>query len=122
MKKRLIEQCDRFFSLLVRSKKYCERCGTTGQALECSHIFSRRYYFLRWRADNAMCLCRECHAWWHANPHEAMAWAESKIGKGKVDSLRLEANEVAKFQVSDLRILKQTLKTEVKKAQNVKKG
>ncbi len=61
------ETCDRYFSLVVRARGYCERCGTTNGPFECAHIIRRRFLGdpdgvpLRHNETNAWCLCIECH-------------------------------------------------------------
>lgn len=65
--------CDQLFSLIIRSRGRCERCGTT-MNLQCSHVVSRRYLATRWAEDGAICACRGCHHWQHMRPLENEAW------------------------------------------------
>lgn len=59
--------CDRLYSLIVRSRLQCERCGLRSDEVgdfQCAHIVSRRYSGTRSLTDphlNAWCLCPKCH-------------------------------------------------------------
>lgn len=54
----------------------CRRCGTL-QMGQWAHVVSRRYRALRWSPDNAVRLCRDCHAWQGGNPLEGDAFFET---------------------------------------------
>lgn len=71
--KRDKDECDRLFSLIVRARGACETCGSRAN-LQCSHIYSRRYTFIRCDELNAMCQCARCHRRWHDRPVEMVAW------------------------------------------------
>jgi 5-methylcytosine-specific restriction endonuclease McrA len=77
--------CDELFSLIVRSRGACERCGSQLN-LQCSHIVSRGYLATRWNEMNALSACRGCHHWQHMNPLENEEWLAS-IG---IDTLKLK--------------------------------
>lgn len=80
-KKAWKERCDRLFSMAIRERGSCERCGASYYPdLQCAHIVSRKYLGVRWDWDNAFCLCKGCHYWGHANPLEWDEFVESKIG------------------------------------------
>ena len=67
-RQKLIKENDKLFSLAVRSKGYCERCNKT-ENLQCAHIVGRGSLGLRWKYDNALCLCYACHIHWaHKEP------------------------------------------------------
>lgn len=66
------------FSNLIRDKGRCERCLTPIKGLECSHVISRNNQTLRWDIFNALCLCWECHRWWHEEPSESWEWFKRK--------------------------------------------
>lgn len=77
--------CDELFSLIVRSRGACQRCGSQLN-LQCSHIVSRGYLATRWNELNALCMDRGCHHWQHMNPLENEEWLAS-IG---IDTLSLK--------------------------------
>lgn len=60
-------ECDRLFSLRVRSRGICQAPQFDGiacsQGLQCAHIVKRRYLSVRWDDDNAACLCAAHHAY-----------------------------------------------------------
>jgi hypothetical protein len=61
-------------ALCVKRGK-CERCTETA-GLQWCHIKSRAYKVIRTDKRNSLCLCRECHAWQHAEPHEFGVWLD----------------------------------------------
>lgn len=74
-----MNELDKRFAELVRQKQRCERCLRTGQSYECSHVVTRKVKSLRWDILNALCLCVDCHRWWHANPKRAKQWFIEKF-------------------------------------------
>lgn len=72
--KRRVAECDRLFSLIVRSRGRCEidGCGSTDW-LQCAHGFSRRYRAVRWDERNALCACRAHHVYF---THRPLEWDE----------------------------------------------
>ena len=78
--------CDKHFSVLVRARGACERCGATDR-LECAHIIRRRFVgdpdgiVLRHNQSNAWCLCRPCHALVDTNELEFAALVDRTIGR-----------------------------------------
>ena len=79
--KRLKAEADRLFSLLIRSKGYCES-GRPNHAgpLQCAHGFSRRYMGTRWITQNAFSLCAGCHVYFTHRPIEWDEWMRLKRG------------------------------------------
>ena len=75
-KKTLRKKCDKLWSEIVRSKKYCEKCGIL--ANNPHHIIGRVNYVLRWDLKNGCLLCQNCH--WlqkysaHQDPLGFMEW------------------------------------------------
>lgn len=99
-KKALRERCDKLFSMAIREKGECERCGSTYYPdLQCAHIISRKYLSTRWDWDNAFCLCKGCHYWGHGNPVEWELFVEDKIGPKKHAALKKRALEFLKPDV-----------------------
>lgn len=68
--------CDTLFSLIVRSRGVCAKCGSTFN-LQCSHRVSRSYLATRWDEGNADCCCKPCHFLQHQKPLENEAWLAS---------------------------------------------
>lgn len=66
----IARECDRLWSLIVRSKGYCEGCGKSGSAcvLQGAHGFSRRYRATRWNLLNGFALCSGDHVRWTHDP------------------------------------------------------
>lgn len=100
-RKSLIKKLDRDFSLRVRLRNKCERCGKT-ENLQCAHIISRTYQQVRWDEDNALCLCAGCHIyWWHKEPIEAARWLEEHW-PGRYDRINQKRHQVSKLDLESL--------------------
>lgn len=96
-KKSLKKLLDKEFSLIVRKKGRCSRCGKKDN-LQCAHIFSRSLLSTRWNLDNAICLCGGCHLWWaHKNPVEFTEFVKEILGEERFDALRLQARTTVKW-------------------------
>lgn len=95
--KTLKAKADRLFSLIVRSRGYCERCGRqAGEVtLQCAHIISRKYLGTRWDEQGSLALCVGCHHWQHQNPLENALWLEEKFGLEYLKELRDKAQVYA---------------------------
>ena len=79
---------DKIFSLAVRARGKCERCGRSqGVKLETAHIYTRSYKEGRWLFLNIFCLCSSCHRWTHDRPLEFAEFIISKLGKEKAKFL-----------------------------------
>ena len=72
---------------LMAAAGRCERCGSSG-ALEWHHVVTRRVRALRWRLENALALCPDCHRWWHAHPKVAHDWFVARFGPERLRLLR----------------------------------
>jgi hypothetical protein len=93
---------DKLFSIRVRSRGVCERCGKDDGTLQTSHIYSRSNLSVRWSEINAFCFCAGCHWWWHKNPLEAQEFTLEKLGKIDYNRLKREANSIKKWTDSQL--------------------
>ncbi len=105
--KSLKAKADRLFSLLVRSRGFCEARWahdrgligwhpTCAGNLETSHMLSRRYSHTRCDPSNALCLCSSAHRYVTADPgahHQLVAEIHSP---GHWDVLRASANRTTK--------------------------
>ena len=114
-----IDKRDKIFSQLVRERVgwVCEKCGGVHQKtfLHCSHLFSRRHRSTRWHPDNAFAHCFLCHQYLGENPVVFAQWAEEKMGKEKVEKMRILSHTVVKYSKFDLEIIYKHLQTELEK-------
>ena len=113
-----IDERDTVFSKLVRERTgwVCEKCGGRQQktVLHCSHLFSRRHRSTRWHPDNAFAHCFLCHQYLGENPVVFADWAVKKMGKEKVEEMRILAHTVVKYSKFDLEIIYKHLQSEYK--------
>jgi len=67
-----LKRADDLFSAWIRAYGVCWAQGYRDCAgrLQCAHIFSRRYRALRWREENARCLCAGHHLYFTHRPAE----------------------------------------------------
>lgn len=85
-------KADKLFSLLIRSRGYCENCGETDYAkLQTAHIVGRAHNATRVDENNAFCLCWTCHHHFTHWPLEFATFVESKIGREKYEALKAKA-------------------------------
>lgn len=66
-------ECDRLWSLIIRSVQRCEAIGfdcKCGGVLQAAHIFPRTYRATRWLTANGLALCAGHHRWYHSHPIE----------------------------------------------------
>jgi hypothetical protein len=92
---KLRELADDFMSLYVRHRDgwTCWRCGSRDwRFMQCAHLMGKGAHpTLRYRDDNARCLCDRCHKFF---THHATQWRMflvEKLGVERVDSLEREA-------------------------------
>lgn len=72
-KTKLIGNCDKVYSLIVRSKGYCEKCGKP-DSLNTHHIIHRTNKWLRFDLRNGCCLCVGCHIFGPESAHHGEAY------------------------------------------------
>jgi 5-methylcytosine-specific restriction endonuclease McrA len=80
-------RADDLFSQLIRSRGYCERCGST-EFLQCAHLITRARLNTRWMTTNAWCLCARCHIRLTHWPVEHRDFIWETRGKDAYDDLR----------------------------------
>lgn len=92
-KKLRVKDMDAFCRAVVfaRDQNKCRRCGRSDLQLHWSHVYSRRFKWLRWDLDNSCVLCAGDHFWWHDHPLEAAEWWQNELGPAKYSALRLRA-------------------------------
>lgn len=90
-KKTLKRKCDKLYSDIIRSKKYCEMCQKLGT--DTHHVITRRNLTLRFELSNGVLLCKSCHVFSlksaHQDPLGFMEWFKKVRG---VDYLYLKVN------------------------------
>ncbi|MDD5013805.1 MAG: hypothetical protein PHW73_01720 [Atribacterota bacterium] len=72
-KKYIKNKLDKLYSLIIRSKGYCEVCGKTTN-LQAHHVIGRIVYALRWDLQNGCCLCASCHEFGKQSAHQNPIW------------------------------------------------
>ena len=84
-----VNKCDATYSKVIRKRGFCEWpcCGRV-ENLQCSHIFTRDLWSVRWDLDNAFCFCAGCHKYrWHMFPTTAVEVAKMLLGEYKYTEL-----------------------------------
>jgi hypothetical protein len=89
-------RADRYYSLIIRSIGYCEKCGTS-EGLTTSHIVGRRYSATRTDLKNSQCLCFSCHRYFTDWPKEFSRWITQSIGTELYEELKQKAEAGAKI-------------------------
>lgn len=79
-------KADRLFSLVVRSRGRCEKCGKA-DTLQTAHIISRRYVAIRTDEANAFCLCAACHYYFTDHPVEFASFVGLNRGHREYERL-----------------------------------
>ena len=102
-KKTLRNKLDRLFSLVVRGRGKCEKCGSKHE-LQTAHIFSRTYNSTRWDLDNALCLCVSCHFFFHKNPILFGEFVKEFLPENLYEVLKEKRNFISKYTIEDLQI------------------
>lgn len=89
---------DKLFSLIIRSRGACEKCGrSAGIQLQTAHIISRTYSKVRTDERNAFCLCSACHRYFHNWPKEFGKFITDKRGSEVYEELKTKAEDTGKF-------------------------
>ena len=97
-----IRKLDKEFSLRIRAKGKCERCGNAKkELLQTSHIYSRRYISIRWHPLNATCFCAGCHWWYGLNPLDGAEWIRDYLGPTKYHLLKKLKQRLSKGMTPD---------------------
>ena len=110
-KKTWKRQLDKLWSEIIRSKGYCEICGTTVN-LNAHHIVGRINNALRWDLRNGICICVSCHKFSTHSAHNDsigfMKWFRKNHYK---DYLYLckKRNEIVHYTISDYEEIYQKL-------------
>lgn len=65
--------------VLYRDGYRCQRCGKTdreGAVIQWAHIIRRGALSIRWKEDNAVALCAECHVFFTYREEEWRTWLD----------------------------------------------
>lgn len=111
-RKTLRKNLDKLFSIIIRSRGKCERCGKT-KSLNTAHIFSRINLAMRWDKDNAFCFCVGCHFWGHQNPILFTEFVREKLGDEKYKELKKKSLRIKKWTIPELEELLEKFKKEL---------
>ncbi len=101
---------DALFSnyIRLRDKYDCQRCGKhidpPTAKIQCSHLYGRGNYAVRFDEDNAVALCGSvgvffasgCHAYLESNPVAHRDFFFNRLGQEKFDALVRRANGLMK--------------------------
>ena len=75
IKKRTIKnRMDKKWSLIIRSKGYCEVCKTSVHQLHPHHVTGRVNLNTRWDIRNGCCLCATHHTMGQKSAHQSPLW------------------------------------------------
>lgn len=80
---------DKYWSLIVRARGFCERCGSSTGPFQAAHLIRRAHVGdpdllpLRTNLDNGVCLDAECHRIVDNDPVEMTRLVEQTIGLAK---------------------------------------
>ena len=120
-KKKLVKECDRLFSLIVRQKmQYCFCCGTK-ERLTCGHLITRANYAVRWDFDNAVTQCYKCNYLHEFRPEILTNLYIKSFGADKYNELVEKSKRHIKINDIYLNELKDYLKSildDLKEASN----
>lgn len=89
------KKADDLFSKIIRSRGYCEGCGST-KNLQTAHIISRRYSATRTNLDNAFCACAACHRYWTDHPVEFAVFVQAALGDSRYQALYMTSQSRVK--------------------------
>lgn len=76
-RKTLTRKLDAAWSLAVRSRGSCERCGRSEGVLHAHHMVGRQRHIIRWSMRNGVCLCYRCHRWAEGDAMGFTDWIRS---------------------------------------------
>jgi len=125
MKKIPVKRVDEIFSKCIRERDdwRCQKCGhkpESKQGLDCSHIYGRAKYSVRWHPLNAKALCVGCHRQWHSHPIESTKWIQSYLGEQKYQELQALKNQLVRFRDKDKKEMIAHFKHELAKMESLR--
>ena len=101
----------------LRDGYTCQRCGRLLQSgmRHWAHIFGRRHLTLRWKKENAVTACHECHRWLDSHAFDAKVWFQTKFPKRWKYLLALYSQPVSPVRNEDLQVILDENKIELKR-------
>ncbi len=104
-RKWLIAELDRLTSIIVRKRdKRCVTCGS-GQGLQCSHFYSRRYLSVRFDLRNCNAMCAACNRRHNRDRRPYERYMRKTYGPAAVaelDGLRLDLEKVTDEELGEM--------------------
>ena len=89
-----------------RAEWRCQKCGRDREqvTMNWAHIVRRANREVRWRLDNAFCLCVGCHYWFDssASRGDAEDFIRFKLGDEGWEKLKKDARKSRQWTVKDL--------------------
>jgi hypothetical protein len=104
-RKWLIDELDRYTSLIVRSRDgRCVTCGSS-QGLQCSHFYSRRYLSIRFDLRNCNAMCSACNRRHNRDRRPYEKYMLKAYGPGviaELDGLRVGLGKVNDVELEEM--------------------
>ena len=101
-RKGIVRKLDKIVGDIVKLRDgECVVCHTKSN-LTPGHLFSRVAYSTRWDLDNLFCQCSTCNYRHEYDPYPLMAYADSVLGKKKVQTLHKQWGIPHKFSTPQL--------------------
>lgn len=117
-RKKLIEECDSWFSKCVVARDHTCRYSNSDERLTCHHIRSRTHFSTRWNLENGLCLSWKVHFLQKANPEKFQDMVIEIIGDEEYQRLKTMSLVEVKYTVVDIEDRIQELKQEYKRLKN----
>lgn len=102
-RKSIITRLDKLTSqyVLKRDGGRCVMCKSDVQ-VGCGHVFSRRFYSIRWNPLNCHAQCWRHNFAHNRNPHPYTHWFLTKFGQDAYDTLFELSKEITHYKTVDL--------------------
>ncbi len=121
--KKLVTKLDTIFSQFIRlrdSKNGIGQCCSCGKVVlwkeaDAGHFVNRKWFSTRWREDNVHLQCRSCNRFDEGNTAGYSLFMMRKYGEAHIEFLKGIKNQAMKYSDSDLLLLIDHYKKEVKK-------
>jgi hypothetical protein len=87
-----VARLDKLWQIVIKSREICERCGRP--ATDAAHIIRKSggRFNTRWRVENGLMLCRNCHHFLDSSPRHMADFVDTLHGVGTYDSLHALSN------------------------------
>jgi nitrate/TMAO reductase-like tetraheme cytochrome c subunit len=107
VRKKLVAELDRVFSLWIRARDHeefggiCSLCHSQ-KAIQCAHLISRSKHSVRWDPRNAYAQCAGCNVRHEFHSQYYTSWWVARHGVESYQQLFRDSNKIAKFSRQDL--------------------